>query len=178
MGKSLFASAAIACSLAAFAPTARAGGLEYTGQGAQSLARGGAVAARAEDPMVLAHNPAGLAELRGSQFLLNLNLALFDACVDPAGYYGWGAYLGGKPTRLRDPDTGQQQILRLSEIENGAAAEPNYYSDPYDTVCLDQTITPLPQIAWSRRVTEELGIGFGLIFPSVQPAGAGAARTA
>jgi long-chain fatty acid transport protein len=85
----------IAVVLALGAARAHAGGLEYTGQGAQSLARGGAVAARADDPMVLAHNPAGLAELRGSQFLLNINLALFDACVDPAGYYGWGAYLGG-----------------------------------------------------------------------------------
>ena len=78
------------------AATAQAGGLEYTGQGSMSLARGGAVAARAEDPMVLAHNPAGLAELRGSQLLINLNLALFDACVEPAGFYGWGNYLGGE----------------------------------------------------------------------------------
>ncbi len=186
IGKSLLASAVIggtapalrggsvaiiACAVSAFASAAHAGGLEYTGQGAQSLARGGAVAARAEDPMVLAHNPAGLAELRGSQFLLNLNIALFDACVDPAGYYGWGAYLGGQPSRLRDPDTGELELLRLSEIENGMAAEPNYYVDPYDTVCLDQTITPLPQIVWTRRISERLGIGFGLIFPSVQPAG-------
>jgi hypothetical protein len=166
------ASVAIACAFSLYARSARAGGLEYTGQGAQSLARGGAVTARAEDPMVLAHNPAGLAELRGSQFLLNVNLALFDACVDPAGYYGWGAYLGGGQSELRDPETGELEALRLSEIEDGMAAQADYYSDPYDTVCFDQNVVPLPQIAWTRRLSEAVGIGFGLIFPSVQPSGA------
>ena len=62
------------------ASSARAGGLEYQGQGATALGRAGAVEAKASDPMVIAYNPAGLAELRGSQFLLNLNLALFHAC--------------------------------------------------------------------------------------------------
>jgi hypothetical protein len=38
---------------------ASAGGLEYTGPGTQALGRGGAVAARADDPMVLTYNPAG-----------------------------------------------------------------------------------------------------------------------
>jgi hypothetical protein len=163
---------AIVCAFALGAGQARAGGLEYAGQGTQSLARGGAVTARADDPMVLAHNPAGLAELRGSQFLLNLNLALFDACVDPAGFYGWGVYQGGA-TELRDPETGEVTLLPLGEItpDRMAAVETRYYTDPYDTVCMDQNIVPIPQIAWTRRVTEELGIGFGLIFPSVQPQG-------
>src|SRR5262245_54762828 len=87
----------VAGSLLGGVRAARAGGLEYTGgQGTQSLARGGAVVARADDPMVLARNPAGLAELRGTQFLLNANLAFLDACYTPAGYYGWGVYNGGK----------------------------------------------------------------------------------
>src|SRR6188508_858327 len=97
--------APVALVLAASASRVQAGGLEYTGQGAQGLARGGAVTARAEDPMVLAYNPAGLAELRGSQFMINLNLPLFHACVDSFGYYGWGAYLGGRPTDLYDYKT-------------------------------------------------------------------------
>ncbi len=145
------------------------------GQGAQALGRGGAVTARATDPMVLAHNPAGLAELRGSQLLLELNLTLFDACVDPAGYYGWGAYSGGKATRFFDPETGEQVRLPLGSLnEEGTAAVPaarRYYRDLYDTVCLQQNVTPIPQLAWAMRVSEVLGIGFGFVFPQVQPSG-------
>ncbi len=157
------------------AQRARAGGLEYAGQGAQALGRGGAVTAKPEDPMVLAHNPAGLAELRGQQLLINFNLALFDACVDPAGFYGWGTYLGGADSRLPDPETGELTLIPLatqdpSETDRYAAGE-RYYRDPLDTVCLDQNVTPVPQIAWTMRVTEDLGIGFGFIFPAVQPGG-------
>lgn len=167
------------------AAPAMAGGLEYTGQGAQSLARGGAVTAKAEDPMVLAHNPAGLAELRGSQFLINFNLALLDACVDPIGFYGWGNYTGGKPSRLPDPQTGAITDLPLNEFEvdpetgqrlrtptgEYIALETEYYVEPLDTVCLDQAVTPVPQIVWSHRLSERIGIGAGLVFPSVQPSG-------
>ena len=157
---------------------ASAGGLEYAGQGARALGRGGAMAARADDPMVLAHNPAGLAELRGTQLLLDMNLALMDACVDPAGYYGYGAYAGGSPSRLPDPETGETVELPLGpDTSNPAMTQPAvaaakaYYYDPYDTVCLDQQIVPVPQLAWAMRVTEDLGIGFGFIFPAVTPGG-------
>ena len=157
------ASAAVTGALLFVPARASAGGLEYTGQGAQSLARGGAVAAKAEDPMVLAHNPAGLAELRGSQFLFNLNLAMMDACVDPAGYYGWGAYNGGNRSELPDPETGQPVPLQLGAIDSSSgmpvAVERDYYLEPYDTVCLNQNIVPIPNIIWTRRLSEAFGIG-------------------
>lgn len=159
---------------------AHAGGLEYTGQGTQSLARGGAVTARAADPMTLAHNPAGLAELRGNQMLLDLNFAYMDACVDPNGYYGWGVYLGGNPAILPDPRTGVPEGIPLGAIdETGPMPVPaalDYYTDPYDTVCLDQSQGPIPQLAFTMRLSDRVGIGFGLIFPSVQPTGAWGAR--
>src|SRR5262245_15881539 len=106
--------------------TAHAGGIEYTGQGAEALGRGGATTARATDPMVLSANPAGLAELRGGQFLFTTNLALMDACVDPIGYYGWGVYPGSAPSAdtWRNPNTGETLTLPLT--------------DKLDTVCLDQ----------------------------------------
>src|SRR5262245_45537392 len=126
---------------------AKAGGFEVVGQGAQSLARGGATLARADDPMVLAHNPAGLAELRGSQLLLNLNVALFDACVDPAGYYGWGVYPPSARSRFIDPETGEEEVVALGQLEgpedDRRVAARDYYWDPYDTVCLDQNVTPI-----------------------------------
>ena len=174
MRDKIFAGALLACSCFA-ASSAQAGGLEYTGQGAQALGRGGAVAARADDPMVLAHNPAGLAELRGSQFLINLNVAMFDACFTGAGYYGWGTYLGGKESSLPDPDGGPPENIPLTKIDSSVtppvAAAHDYYVDPFDTVCLDQRVTPIPQIAWTRRLSEDLGIGIGLIFPSATPNG-------
>lgn len=174
MRDKIIAGVLLACSCFA-ASAAQAGGLEYTGQGAQALGRGGAVAARADDPMVLAHNPAGLAELRGSQFLINLNVALFDACYTGSGYYGWGTYLGGKESWLPDPEGGPPETIPLTKVDNSVmppvAAAQAYYVDPFDTVCLDQRVTPIPQIAWTRRLSEDLGIGIGLIFPSATPNG-------
>ena len=174
MRDKILAGAFVASSLFAVS-SAHAGGLEYTGQGTQALGRGGAVAARADDPMVLAHNPAGLAELRGSQFLINLNLAMFDACFTGAGYYGWGTYLGGKESQIPDPDGGPATNIPLTKIDSSVtppvAAAQDYYVDPFDTVCLDQRVTPIPQIAWTRRLSEDLGIGIGLIFPSATPNG-------
>jgi long-subunit fatty acid transport protein len=148
-----------------------AGGLEYTGAGAQALGRGGAVTARADDPMVLQYNPAGLAELRGSQLLFNANVAVMDACVDPLGYYGWGVYGGGSPSRLVDTETGQSQTLNLGRAELAGPAEEAYYREPYDTVCLDQGLTPVPQVGMTFRLTEDLGIGFGAMFPAALPQG-------
>jgi long-chain fatty acid transport protein len=83
-------SAIVICEVACTVSIVHTGGIEYAGAGAQALGRAGAVAARADDPMVLMYNPAGLVELRGSQLMMGANLAFMKACVDPIGYYGWG----------------------------------------------------------------------------------------
>lgn len=163
------------CTLVLGAGRALAGGLEYVGAGAEANGRGGAVTARADNPMVLAYNPAGLAELRGTQFLLDMNLALFDACVDPEGYYGWGLYLGGQNSRLHDDATGQARTLHLQASDPRNASEP-YYKTPLDSVCLKQNVIPIPQLAWTTRLSERWGIGAGLIFPAVQPSGSWGGR--
>jgi hypothetical protein len=152
--------------------TAHAGGLEYAGAGTQALGRAGAVAARADDPMVLMYNPAGLVELRGTQLMLNANLALMNACVDPIGYYGWGTYWGpshgGKPSRFTDA-RGNTTELQLGR--DVGPAEQAYYDGVYDTVCLDQGVTPVPQLGLTARLSNRFGIGIGMIFPSVTPHG-------
>jgi long-subunit fatty acid transport protein len=148
-----------------------AGGIEYAGAGTQALGRGGAVAARADDPMVLMYNPAGLAELRGSQLMLGANLAFMNACVEPTGYYGWGAYGGGKPSRFVDPKNGRMLTLQLGRAGQIGPNEQSYYSSPYDTVCLRQGNTPVPEFGFTTRVSERLGIGAGLMFPAVTPQG-------
>ena len=156
------------------ASIAHAGGLEYAGGGTTALGRGGANAARADSPMVLQKNPAGLAELRGNQLMVNLDFTRMNACVTPIGYYGWGAsYFNQGSVQLTDPRTGQSQVINLQGDSSGIA-EPSgtaYYSDPYDKVCLDQQFMPLPQMGFTLRLSERLGFGAGLIFPSVTPQG-------
>jgi hypothetical protein len=154
----------------AVANKAFAGGLEYAGAGAQALGRGGAVVARADDPMVLANNPAGLAELRGNQLMLDINFAFMDACVDPIGYYGWGVYNGGSAVRIPDPAGGPTQMLNLGTSMAGPA-EQAFYNGQLDTVCMKQNVTPVPQFGFTARVSERLGIGAGLMFPAATPQG-------
>lgn len=153
------------------ADRARAGGIEYAGAGTQALGRGAAVAARADDPMVLMYNPAGLVELRGSQLMFNANLAWMNACVDPIGYYGWGVYGGGKPTRLTDPNTGATETLNLGRASQIGPAETQFYQGAYDTVCLNQGATPVPELAVTARLGSRFGIGLGMIFPGATPKG-------
>jgi hypothetical protein len=117
------------------------------------------------------HNPAGLVELRGTQFLLDMNLALFHACMDPAGYYGWGA--GPNPSVLRN-GSGQTLNLNLGNVvaaDTPGSPESVYYRQQLDTVCLKQNIVPIPQIVWAARLSEDFAIGAGLIFPAQQPGG-------
>lgn len=165
----------LSLSLLALVPQAQAGGLEYAGGGTTALGRGGANAARADTPMVLRNNPAGLAELRGDQLMLNLDYARMSACVTPYGYYGWGGAGRYGDATLTDPKTGEQQVLNLSGEEFGGtmgdAAAEAYYVDPLDKVCLDQQHTPIPQLAFTMRLTEDLGFGAGVIFPAVTPQG-------
>lgn len=162
-----------------------AGGMEYTGPGTVALGRGGAVTARADNPMVLDYNPAGLAELRGTQLLADVNLAFFSACVDPIGYYGWGTYnpsAGGGPSRFKNPNTGQEETLYLGigpdYVASGQITQADYdkamayYNDPLDTVCMKQVYLPIPQFVITTRISENLGLGAGLVFPAQQPVGA------
>ncbi len=121
--------------------------------------------------MVLANNPAGLAELRGAQFLANFNLALLDACVEPIGFYGWGAYRGGVPSELQDPETGETLELNIGDPAQIGPDEEAYYNDTLDTVCLEQALQIVPQFVWALRISERVGVGAGLIFPAAQPTG-------
>lgn len=146
---------------------ASAGGLEYAGAGADSLARGGATTAKADDPMVLSTNPAGLAELRGNQILLDVNYAFMSACMEPLGYYGWGAYNGGQASRL----TGYGKTLDLNLGDGKPGPADAYYAGKLDTVCMTPNSLPVPQLGATWRVSERLGVGLGLMFPAATPQG-------
>lgn len=146
-----------------------AGGIEYATSGTLGLGRGGATVARADDPLVLMNNPAGLAELQGDQLLLSMTYVDARNCFEPAGTYGWGAYHGGMPFELTDPDTGEVQRFNIGALELIGPREEAYYLDQLDTMCGKAAGTPLPQLAWGSRLSRRLGVGFGFVFPSALP---------
>jgi len=66
---------------------AHAGGMEIPDHGTEALGRGGAFTAKADDPSALHHNVAGLAQQRGTRFLLNANIARSSLAFQRAGTY-------------------------------------------------------------------------------------------
>ncbi|HEX2676147.1 MAG TPA: hypothetical protein VHM19_05890, partial [Polyangiales bacterium] len=123
------------------------GGLELSPGGAHALARGGANVARAEDGYVLLQNPAGLAALQRDSLMLNIDTTFQSMCVTPYGYYGWGVYTPGK-----------------SDLGDSGSAK--YQNDPLDKVCNSAPIAPLPGIAYTMKLSDDLGLGFGMLAPS------------
>jgi hypothetical protein len=132
----------------ATARIARANGLELLPGGTQSVSRGGAVAARAENPMTLSIDPAGMALLSGNQLLLNVDVPVHDMCFDAYGYYGWGIYQSGAS-------------------EFGDPLKDPYARSPLPQVCNSGPAFPLPQTAWVGKLTDDLAIGAGFVAPTV-----------
>jgi hypothetical protein len=138
---------------------ASAGGLELLPPGARSVARGGAVAARPEDPMALLHNPAGLAFLpRGSQAIAGVDTPFHRMCVQPYGYYGWGIYSAGN-SEFGDP----------LALDNPSAPSigATYATTPLGQVCNSARVLPIPQLAVTTKITDDIAIGGGLVSPLV-----------
>ncbi len=126
------------------------GGLELSPGGARSLARGGANVARAEDGFSVLQNPAGLAALQGDSFMLNVDTAFHSMCVTPYGYYGWGEYTTGKS-------------------DFGDTASAKYQNDPLDRVCNSAAVAAVPGIAYTLKLNDDLGLGFGMLAPTGLP---------
>lgn len=130
------------------ASTAQAGGFEYTGAGTRSMGRGGATAAAPDDPMALQFNPAMLSELPGGQLMLNVNNAMFDACVSrPGNYVGDGA--SGMVSTYGDSNDPNSYALRN-----------------LPTVCNElSALGPGASLVYTQRITPSIGLGFGILTP-------------
>ncbi len=139
---------------ALYSTPALAGGSELLPGGTRAAARGGAVAARPDNPMTLLHNPAGLALLPGQQILLDTDIAFHDMCVDPYGYYGWGVYM---PGTSEFGDSGEVQL----DTEGNPVVGATYATEPLGRVCNDADVFPIPHLVWAGRFGDNLGIGFG-----------------
>jgi hypothetical protein len=131
---------------------ASANGLELLPGGARSAGRAGAVAARPEDPMALAHNPAGMAFMADDQFMVNVELSVHDMCVDLYGFYGWGVY-----------EDGGSEFGDQLDVDSPDA----YATTPLPEICNSAPALPLPHIAAVLQVTDALAIGFGMIAPTI-----------
>jgi long-chain fatty acid transport protein len=111
---------------------------EFPDNGSEQLARGGAWVARASDPLAAFFNPAGLAG-QDTRVTLQTNLDFQRTCF----------------TRVR------------SSID-ASVADP--LADPttgaYPRVCSDVNLAPNPQIGFSYKVSDRVGLGFAFLGPS------------
>ncbi len=125
----------------------KAQGFEYGPTGTRALGRGGAFAARADNPMALGYNPAALAFLPGTQIMLGSHLAFYDACVQPTGSYGGvGSFY---QSRFSQPD-GTFGFTGMN----------------YPQVCRGGYPGPSPQLVFTHHIMPGLGIGVGILAPA------------
>ena len=131
--------------------TAAAGGYEYPGDGARAMGRGAASLARADDPMTMFINPAGLGSLAGTQFMLTGHLTFFKACIERLGPIQPD---GTQPPLVYDPSyTGGDTGISQQKICNGDGK-------------ISKRLTLIPSFGVTFRASKKVGIGIGLHPPN------------
>lgn len=167
MRKIALATSALTLALGAHAlvdlPTAHAGGFELSGVGTRGLGRGGAFAARVDDSLALALNPAMLADA-DAQIVLNATLTIWDACVTRSGGYAAPGALPGESY------AGGGSIFGTPG--EGPFEASTWADQAFPRVCNGGMPQVGPQIMANVRLTDELGMGFGIVAPN----GTGTAR--
>ncbi len=175
--------------------TAHAGGLFYAGSGTRPLGRGAAYHVRADDPLALSYNPAKLADLEGTQFLANFNLALLDACMNPAGTATRGVPqsatddpASAEAGKVRDRGTykenyepassGNPDVTRFGVIPTAGNKDlrKSWVGTTMPKVCNETSLMPLPNFvftyqffkqknSWPANGKHGLTVAFGLVAP-------------
>ncbi len=173
--KSFLLVAAVAYSAAP--GVALAGGFEHGAAGTRALGRGGAYAARSDDPMAMMYDPANLAALSGMQLTLNANIDFYSSCFQrtgrPGAYLDSAAAAGG-----RAPDSG------ASGGTYGSVDVPSRFGNSFDapvqgsvadeqgridageghpSVCNSGPPGVIPELLFTWRIRKDLGIGIGLL---------------
>ncbi len=146
-----------ALGVALFSPGASASnGLESPESGAYQVGRGGAWIARADDPLAVYFNPAGMVR-QGNGVHVGAHLMFLDRCYARTGQNAdedsatYGEY--GSPV---SPGSGYA----------GPGAEPEGEEvRPPAAMCAKTDPFPNPQIAATFRVHERVAVGFGVIGP-------------
>lgn len=134
-------------------------GLESPENGAYQIGRGGAWLARADDPLAVYFNPAGLVR-QATGVHLGASLMFKRECYSPLGQDNdndsptYGQY--GAPVSPGNSYPGPGYVPRDADDKQvGPAAAICAKSDPF----------PNPQIAANFRVLDQLAIGFGVLGP-------------
>jgi hypothetical protein len=158
----LFAALAAALVAGGLPRAAQAGGTEFPADGTRGLGRGGARAARADDPTIMTRNPAALALLWDDQATLGAHVLIVDACMWPTGAYGWG--IRGNAAI----DLGEGPIYALAEEgDQYLDGRPlrGFVDEPYPVVCYEGPAPFLPTVALSNKLSDDLGVGLGFFPP-------------
>ena len=167
---------AVALAMAVDVQVAEAGGVEFPSAGTRALGRGGAAQARADDPMTLMWNPAGLARTPGIQLSLQTHLMFYDACFQRAGTYD--AYAAPMPDEATILAEGGRYRYDLPAAggTNRTGSEPGEGSRfasagsldgvPLPEVCNSGPPGVVPELILTARLTPQLGIAFGLLAPA------------
>lgn len=130
---------------------ALAGGVEYNDNDAKILGRGGAWVAKADGPMAINYNPAGLVLMKGHKLMLSANL----------NFMSWKFTRSGTTWYDADPNPFVSEA-RQATIEELVAA--GIYESA--TVENENTLFPAPSLAYAYgHPSGKWGLGFGLYGP-------------
>ena len=144
------------------APAASASnGLESPDNGASQVGRGGAWLARADDPLAVYFNPAGLVR-QASGVHLGAHLMFMNRCYTRTGQnidedspdFAYGEY--GAPV---SPGSDQFNFPGPGTTATGNTVPPP------PAVCAADHVSPNPQVAANFRVLDQLAIGVGVLGP-------------
>lgn len=152
MRNTLWICSAAVVAFAVVPATALAGGFEFPGAGARPMGRGGAMIARADSPLTLLYDPAGLAELGTSQVELDASLGFLSSCMHRYGN-GVSHYANY---------TDQSRFGTVTEADGPALS---YLAEPFPEVCNDGPPGPGAELIGTLKIGDRLGIGFGLLTP-------------
>ncbi|HKU38615.1 MAG TPA: hypothetical protein VJR89_10725 [Polyangiales bacterium] len=147
---------------------AAAGGAEFPAGGARGIGRGSSNFARADDPMLMARNPALLSDLWNNMAYAGANLLLVDSCFQATGSMGnpFGYRLGGEDIAnygdgsvFVNPPEGATDL-------NGAAL-PRVADEALPEVCYSGPVPIVPHLALSVKLSPRLGVGLGFLPPDI-----------
>jgi len=124
------------------ASSAWASGLESGTNGSQSMSRGGAFVAKADDPSAVEHNPAGLGRMRGFRLTFDNNIMFSGMSFQRDGAY-----------------------FTCPGPDSTACVKSPYAGQAYPKVSDEYGPSWIPQIAATYGFGR-VGIGFGLFGPS------------
>lgn len=126
------------CLIALGAATAHGGGLELNQHGVKELSHGFAgTATLLEDASAIAHNPAGLTRVEGSEFS------------------------GGLTALYADIDYNAE--VRREKLQEAYGLEPSTVNGPGNAN--SKQVTPIPHLYYGHKVNEDTAVGIGLYAP-------------